>query len=426
MKGVYSLSEKKRIVLMPSYMKSFNCIGSACEDSCCIGWRVELDKETYLKYSKIQNKELKPILNKMIKRKHNQKSDDSYGVIKMNEEGKCPFLDEQSLCMIHRNLGPGYLSETCSFYPRNVRKVDGKFERSAAMSCPEVVRLALLNPEGMGFEQVEEDESEKIYINGIFDTEGHLFLNKPERYFWDIRMFSLGLLQNREYTLDERLILLGIFYKKIEALQQNNKIEDIPAVIESMNNSINEKSFKNEMGKIETKTAVQFNFAKKMIYEKAKKGITSERYTECLKETFLGLSYKEPNFNDQIEENSEEVLKKYEENYQKYLMTYLKEKEYIFENFLVNEYFRELMPFGKYRNIWDSYIHLCMMYSIVKFNLTGMSGYHEKITDELTIKLIQSFAKIFTHNTQYIQGMIKAIKDNDFNSLAYMTILVKN
>jgi len=44
------------------------------------------------------------------------------------------------------------------------------------MSCPEVARLALLNPQGIVFEQHEEEEKQ-IKINYVFDTEGHIFLN---------------------------------------------------------------------------------------------------------------------------------------------------------------------------------------------------------------------------------------------------------
>jgi len=44
------VTDKKRIVLQPEYMKNFHCIGSDCEGNCCIGWRVDLDKKTYLKY----------------------------------------------------------------------------------------------------------------------------------------------------------------------------------------------------------------------------------------------------------------------------------------------------------------------------------------------------------------------------------------
>ena len=65
----------------------------------------DLDKETYLKYKKITHPELKETFEKMISRKHNQKSDGSYGKIKMESNGKCPFLDEKMLCKIHGTRG---------------------------------------------------------------------------------------------------------------------------------------------------------------------------------------------------------------------------------------------------------------------------------------------------------------------------------
>ncbi len=427
MKGDFIVTNKERVVLMPSYMKEFNCIGPACEDSCCLGWRVDLDKQTYLKYDKIQNNTITPIAKKMVKRKHNQKSVDSYGTIKMNPNGSCPFLDEQNLCIIHKDLGEEYLSDTCALYPRYLRKIDGKYERSATMSCPEIARLSLLNPKGINFEQVEESEDIRIKLHSVFDTEGHLFLNKPQRYFWDIRIFSISILQNRKYSLAERLILLGLFYKKIEVLQQNNQIKDIANLIEDMANSIEEKHLKDELKKVPTNTEIQMRLVKKMTEEKTKNGITNERYKECLRETLLGLGFlDDKNVISKEDEEIHLMLQKYEENYEKYLKPYLKEKEYILENYLVNEYFKSLMPFGVYNSIWDSYIFLCMLYSMIKLHLIGMAGYHKGLTDDITIKLIQSFSKIVIHNNQYIQGMIKSLKDNEFDSFAFMAILVKN
>lgn len=413
------MTDKKRLVLQPEYMKKFHCIGPACEDSCCIGWRVDLDKETYQKYKKINNPDLKPIFDKMVNRKHNQKNDGSYGKIKMEAGGRCPFLDEKMLCKIHGTLGEEYLSDTCALYPRHLRKVDGKYERSSTMSCPEAARLALLNPEGIGFEHIEEDADIRIKLHSNFDTEGHLYLNKPQRYFWDIRIFSLTLLQNRNYTLGERLIILGIVYKKIEALYAEKRLNDMPLMLETMSNMIESGNFKEELEKVPTNTQIQMRLAKEMTDKKILEGVTSQRYLQCLKETLLGIGYRE-------DEKLENVLSKYEENYKDYLSPYLKEKEYILENYLVNEYFKEMMPFGSYKSMWDSYIFLCVLYSMIKLHMIGMAGHHKGLDDELNIKLIQSFSKVVLHNNQYIQGIVKLLKDNGYDSLAYMAILAKN
>jgi lysine-N-methylase len=285
------MANNKRIVLQPTYMKEFRCIGGACEDSCCVGWRVDLDKETYLTYKKIQDEELKPIFDKMVNRKHNEKSDASYGKIKMDNKGRCPFLDENNLCKIHGKLGAEYLSDTCTYYPRIVNRVDGKLERSATMSCPEVARLALLNAEGIVFEQYEEDEGNRIKVNSIFDTEGHLYLNKPQRYFWEIRLFSLALLQNRKYTLDERLILLGIVYNNLNEIKETGKAKDIPQLLEIYNQMIENGDFKEQIEKVPTNLQIQMRIAKELIDERASLGLNNPRYVECLKETLLGLGY---------------------------------------------------------------------------------------------------------------------------------------
>lgn len=413
------MSNKKRIVLQPKYMKFFKCIGSTCEDSCCIGWKVELDKSTYFKYKKVYDQELKPIFNKMVRRKHNQKSDLAYGKIEMESNGRCPFLDEHNLCRIQKKFGEKYLSNTCAIYPRRINKVDGKLERSATMSCPEIARLALLNPEGIVFEQIEEDSDVRIMIHKNFDTKGHLYLNKPQKYFWDIRIFSLSLLQNRNYNLAERLIILGIVYKKIEELCLNNLVNNIPVMLENMSKIIEAGDFKKELEKVPVNTQIQMRLAKEMTDERVIQGVTNKRYIECFKETLVGINYK-------TGERLENILQKYEQNYHEYLIPYLKQKEYILENYLVNEYFRELMPFGNYRSIWDSYIFLCVLYSMIKLHLIGMAGYHKGLNDDLTLKLIQSFSKVVLHNSRYIQWIIKLLKDNGYDSLPYMSILVKN
>ena len=34
---------KKIKLETPSYIKEFSCIGGKCEDSCCIGWDIDID-----------------------------------------------------------------------------------------------------------------------------------------------------------------------------------------------------------------------------------------------------------------------------------------------------------------------------------------------------------------------------------------------
>ena len=149
-------------MLIPMYLKKFKCIGSECEDTCCKGWRVEIDKKTYNYYKKSNNIKLKPSLKKYIKRNHNNKTDNNYGKLKMDEEGKCPFLDENILCTLYKEIGEKSLSETCRIYPRETTGVDNQIEQSLTLSCPEVARIVLFNENGICFEEISENTNEII------------------------------------------------------------------------------------------------------------------------------------------------------------------------------------------------------------------------------------------------------------------------
>lgn len=410
---------KKRVVLQPEYVKKFKCVGSQCEDTCCKGWTVTLDKKTYLKYKKLKNYKLRGIISKSIKRIHNQGSDSNYGKIKMDFEGKCPLLDEKKLCKIHSELGEDYLSDTCMFYPRSVSCVDGSFERSLMVSCPEACKLILLNPCGIKFENIEEDANKDILVNRMFNSHRNNFDNKLKEYFWEIRIFSLNLIQNRNYNLEERLIILGIVYKKIEELYNDKKIEELPRLLNNMNSIIESEGLKEKFKNIPISTHIQIRLIKEITNEKVIKGVSNKRYIECLKEAALGLE----NSNDGTLES---VVKKYEYNYKEYFIPYLKDKEYIIENYILNEYFKEMMPFGFYKTIWDSYMFLCILYSMVKLNMIGISGYYKGLNDDITLKIIQSLSKEVVHNVKYIQEIIKLLKDNEYDTLAYMSIIIKN
>src|SRR5690606_8958465 len=120
-----------RNVLIPKYMQEFTCIGSACEDTCCTGWRVDVDRDTYKKYKKTSDIELKPLLEKNITRNRSNPSITTYAKIKMDDSGNCSLLTEEKLCKIQLKLGEDYLSNTCSIYPRFVNRVNGVIEKSA-------------------------------------------------------------------------------------------------------------------------------------------------------------------------------------------------------------------------------------------------------------------------------------------------------
>ncbi|MFP3467691.1 hypothetical protein, partial [Leifsonia sp. SIMBA_070] len=70
------MAPKKPVqMLVPDYMERFACIGSACEDTCCSGWTVTIDKPTYKQYRNTKDKELTKLFDEHIKRNKTNPSD---------------------------------------------------------------------------------------------------------------------------------------------------------------------------------------------------------------------------------------------------------------------------------------------------------------------------------------------------------------
>src|SRR5690606_3273519 len=239
------------------YVFQFSCIGSNCEDTCCQGWRVSVDQATYRAYRQVRHPELRPLLDKAVKRNRSNPSPQNYARIVMDENGKCPLLSTEGLCRVHAELGENYLCTTCAVYPRIHHIVDGVLERSLTLSCPEAARLALLNPDPMEFQLVLEPVGDRDIAADQLDTTSLQFARRLERHFWDARSFTIELLQNRSYDLWERLILLGLFMQNVEELQRIDP-HAIPKLIERYKQALADGLLRSSLANIPAQPVIQF------------------------------------------------------------------------------------------------------------------------------------------------------------------------
>lgn len=409
-----------RKLLVPQYMKNFRCIGSVCEDTCCIGWTVSVDEETYKKYRKCNNIDLKELLVRKVTRNRSFPNNINYAKIRINEDGSCPFLSEQKLCNIQSVLGEEYLSLVCETYPRVSNMVNMSLEKCATMSCPEIVRLALLNPAIMEFDEVEESTQKRNIIYRKLDTEENAFANKPQRYFWELRIFTISIMQKREYNLWERLIILGLFYKKLKEYLTDGKVHDLPRLIASYSNMASERLFKDLLEEIPTLSTIQLELLKEITDQRVIQGVNSKRYLECFSEFIKGITYSD-------ESNKAEIAERYADAYSKYYAPYMDKHEYILENYLVNYVFKNLFPFSGQKDIFDDYMMMIIHYAMIKMNLIGMAGFHKENFDtEHVVKLIQSFSKTVEHHSEFLKYINYIFKKHNFDTMAYMSVLIKN
>lgn len=412
---------KKSVVLMPQYLSKFNCIGEKCEDNCCYGWNVAIDKNTYEKYRKLADNELKPLLDKNLIRNRSNPSEDNYAKLKLDNNEECPFLNENKLCNIHKKLGPKYLSKLCNTYPRVTNIVDNKYEKAATVSCPEIARMVLLNKELMQFDEIEEVDDGQHIIKHIVETKGINNTGKPSHYFWELRMFSISLIQNRKYRLWERLIILGIFMQKVSEYTNNEKVDKIPQLIELYNRIIDSESLKQELANIPIDLNIQMELMKEINDQRFGMNASTNInvYVNCVIEFLYGIKYLK-------DEKVENIAERYKEAFDNYYKPFMDKHEYILENYMVNYIFKELFPIISNGDVFQDYVKLIVNYSYIKTLLIGMAGFHKKLDEDIIVRLIYSFSRAVEHNKVFLNNIFNIIKSNGFDTMPYMAILIKN
>lgn len=409
---------EKRTVLIPRYMHEFSCIGSACEDTCCSGWQITIDKKTYNKYEEAHAREEKHSMIQHLKKIEFNPSKENFAEIIQTADSMCPLLNEEKLCSVHLQMGEQYLSNLCVTYPRVSNVVDGMYERSATVSCPEAARLALLNPEGIRFDELDESMDERHLVVMRVDTQEQRPDRLQQLYFLELRSFTIQLLQNRTYSLSERLIILGMFFEKLKEYLVSEGSGEIPTLISSYTRQIKDRTVRECIPDFPISLRAQLQTVRKLMDMRLFAGVKDKRYLQCLMETLEGIQYS----SDFLTEESIEL---YRDAHQDLFLPFIAEHEYILENYLVNYTFKNLFPIK--RDVFEEYIVLVVHFALIKMHLIGMMGYHRKaFSVEHVIKLIQSFSRTVEHAPNELRRFLNYLNENGYCTLSFMASLIKN
>lgn len=125
-------------ILKPSYFDQFKCIASACPDSCCKEWTVQVDAEAAGFYHSLSGA-LGDRLRQVMREEDGE-------TVMINENGRCPMWRQDGLCRIQAELGHDALCKTCREFPRLTHDYGDFIEMGLELSCPEAARIILTAP----------------------------------------------------------------------------------------------------------------------------------------------------------------------------------------------------------------------------------------------------------------------------------------
>lgn len=393
-------------VLKPSYYKNFECVGSDCEDTCCKGWEIHVDKRIYDVYKSSKNTPITDILENNVHINKERKLDFEYGIIEL-VDGMCPFFSEDRLCSIYTHLGKENMSYVCREYPRTYNMVDKVIEKSINTSCIEACKLILLNKGGIEFNLETEELSGEILFEKIIDTTDN-YINY--KYFNSIRNFSIEIIQNRNFCIEDRLILLGLFF---ESIKEDTDVDELINIYRNdLVNILNDEKSKNlKHSDIDAKIIF---FDKIFSYIVENREITNERYLLNLEKLIHSLNMNSKS----IEERKKSLL----ENFS-YYEDFIKDYDYFYENYLVNYIFSKNI-IATYNSLYRVYIDLLSNFFALKLSVIGVCLYErENMNIDKLLNVFQSFSITINHGNLpiYIDDYLNFSDEKDiFNIIITM------
>lgn len=398
-------------VLKPFYYDDFKCIGGECIDNCCgSNWRIDIDEKTFKKYKKLKGEWGKKI-NSNISRKRNNSNYLQYGKINL-KNNKCSLLSEDGLCTIHGSLGEDYLCNTCRAYPRSINKYGDIYERNLSISCPEVARYIIKSKDNFSFD-LEDEKLSDLDKDYIFNNK---YNEKLNNILWDTRSLAMEIIQFKEIEIWKRISFFKMITDKVQNIINEKQYDNYEEVLNNFREQITNINVINSLDKISVISDVKVKFIQSALQVRANNGLNNDKFTSLI------IEYNEL-FDKNIDfKNNVENIIKIEEEFN----TYLKEQENIIENLLIYLIYKYLMKALHTKDLNAEVNNIILSYAMIKMLLLARYNKNNKeLSEEDFVEVFYLFSREIEHNTVFLPNIYKDIREAGYDSLAYMTILVR-
>ncbi len=416
--------------LQPRSYHAFRCIGAQCEDTCCAGWIVNVDKPTYEAYQRSDDPELGPRLRELVTIHTENASEDNFARIQLNGPS-CPFLAE-GWCSIQKKLGEEYLPVMCSTFPRVMCLVDDVLQRALDLSCPEAARIVLLDPAPMEFDEAEGPPRDPRIRNLSILRTSDGASDKPYRYFREIRAFVIWLLQYRRDSLWRRLAILASFCDQLQQLIETEQQEKTLEVLQAYRDGIEGRLFEQALASHRPQHAKQLELALELIVGRIGSDYTTPRLLACYQKFMDAMQWT-------AELSMAELGSRYAQAHIQYYAPFAAAHGHMLEHYLVNYVHRTLFPLGPQestrglsthhiaKTVRDQCLLLLAHFGIVQTLLIGMAAFHkEQFSTAEAIETIQSFTKAFEHSPSFPERALEILKQKGVTNCVMLAILLLN
>ena len=394
---------------VPEYIQDFRCIGKDCIDSCCVGWNISIDKETYKKYKNSTNNEIKSIAKKFLV-KNNLNSNINYGKF-INQNNCCPFLNRDKLCNAFNLLGQENLSIGCATYPRNIKIFDKIGFITGSLTCPEIARLCL-SKKDLKIKKKNINKLLNIFnSHNVFSAQTTKKISNKKLQF----MREVFSTINDNFTFFDTLKQIIIAYEKkgnskilINHFSKNEKEKIKKDLLISDTNIMATLCF-SKLAKRNT----QVDQSSKKIANS--KNIVDSRFKKIRKIAAIKSDY--------LFSPKKDFVRKFSFIYNKKFDKFRKKNDFIFKNYFVNEFLKNIENLLNSESAFSDFIREIIFYITLTNFLCVCQLFddNKKITINSYAEVLSAVLKSVNHspekNGQFINLFRKIDKNDTFKRL---------
>jgi lysine-N-methylase len=413
--------------LQPRSYHAFSCIGAECEDTCCTGWIVNLDKPTYEAYQRCEDPELGPRIRQLVTINAAGAGDRNHARFTLSGHS-CPFLSE-GLCAIQKKLGEPYLPVMCATYPRVMNVVDGVLQRSLDLSCPEAARVVLLDPNLMEFDGEEGRRHDpRLGRLAVLSTAAGDSA-KPYQAFREIRGLAIWLLQYRAWPLWKRLVILASLCDRLQDMAAAGQHRKVRGVVEWYRDAAQGDFFDQTTGNRDAQPAAQLEMVLELIVGRLGSDYTAPRFLALYQEFMRGLDWTP-------QSSMDDLGRRYASIFAQHYAPFLSRHEYMLEHYLVSYVHRTLFPLGPQEDHREPSVHYhagsirdqCLLmlvyYALTQTMLVGLSGFHQaEFAPGHVVQAIQCCTKAFEHHLSFPGSALRLLADKGVKTCTSLALL---
>lgn len=410
------MSDRVKHIKRFTYLEGFSCIGGACEDTCCIGWDVDIDQRTFESYEGVRESEVAEDLHLLVKR--NPVSSDpgiDFARVVLKSGKRCPFLDADRLCRIQSALGEKALSNVCAGFPRFYNQVGDTLEETATLSCPEIARKVLLG------NQVSQPGQSPLVLNSIpIKT----FERSPERVIVGRKIKeSVILNKTREmlhhviespYTLYGALVIIG---SHLQHVSQSLKSNDVSAFLKyheafmeglcTKDSTIGCPSLQSMGEEHLLSPDLQGITLMDFYHQKLKVGI------DVKDERFMGLCTRSLEaFGKKKGVQPKAYHRQFIDLYGKYGRSAIEARNQTMKNEMIHHFFKTLYPLAEGADAETAYKLIVVREAWLSWLMTGLAGASAtgNVDDQDFVWLYQSYCKVIEHHKSFLDDVARHLE----------------